>query len=218
MDATEAHPRLTFHDEVRPPVVVPGDGEVPGILAGIAVVVSDEIAVAMAVGSGRVGAAVVGASGRVVELGPRDCDEIVGMGDVEIAVGAIRDIVMIEPYVIGLALNRDGIIARGTARCRRVARVKRAVADRVADDLDVAKDDVGRPTHPDMSVDLGPAQTHNRLVRADGHSSRYQHALDVDHCSGRALDGTLQGRKGGDRDRRGVAASCGGTRRRGPTD
>jgi len=84
---------------------------VPGILAGIAVGVPDEIAEAMAIGAGRVGAGRVGARGRVVELGPRNCDEVAGMGDVEVAIGSIRDIVVIKPYVIGLTLNRYGVIA-----------------------------------------------------------------------------------------------------------
>ena len=179
MNLAEARARHALVHVVGPPVVVPGDVQLADV-GGHVVARADQVREAVAAGAGRVAAADVGAR-RVVELGPRDGHEVRAAGGVEVAVGPVGDVAVVDPDVVRVVLDRHRVVARRAADGRVEARVERAVAHAVADDLEVADDDVADVADVDVAVHLGAAQADDGLVRADDDSPRRQHALDVDH-------------------------------------
>ena len=149
---------------------------------------------------------VVGAR-RVVELGPRHGHEVGAVGDVEVSVGAVGDVAVVEPEVVRGAVDRHGVVPRRAADRRVVVGIERAVADAVADDLDVADDDVRRAAEPEVAVNLGAAQPDDRLVRADADLPGGEHALDVDDGGAGSGGGRGERRFGRHRLRRGISAA-----------
>ncbi len=136
-----AHPWLALDDVVGPPVVVPGHVERNrgGKARRGRIRTADQVGEAMTCGARRVVPFIVGAR-CVRELRPRDRDEIGIVGDVEVAVGAVLDGAVVEPDVMSVAIDRDGVVAGRAACARVVVRVERAVAHAVARDLNVPED------------------------------------------------------------------------------
>ncbi len=178
MDLPGARAGHSLRHVLGPPVVVPGDVQVTDV-DGQAVGRADQVREAVAFGAGRIVAAVVAARG-VVELGPGHGDEVGAVGDVQVAVGAVGDVAVVEPDVVRRAVHRHRIVARRAPHRDVIVRVQRAISDAVADDLQVADDDVRRAAEPQMTVHLGPAQAGDGLVRSDADLGGGKDAFDVD--------------------------------------
>ena len=103
-----------------------------------------------------------------MELGPGHGDIVGAVRDVEVTIGTIGDVAMINPDTVGVLLNGYGVIARRAPDRRIIVRIQRAIADRITHDLDIAQDHVRAATQLHVSVDLCPANACNRFVGSDG--------------------------------------------------
>src|SRR5262245_45638290 len=116
-----------------------------GVLGSVVVRVPNEIRELMTAGSpGRIDSAP-----RVMELRPRDGDEVRAVRDVEVAVGTVGNVVVIEPQMLTLSLHRDCV---GATRA-----VVRVVCTIEADDLETANNHVDRSVQSQMANKRGAA-------------------------------------------------------------
>ena len=143
MNLAVAIARHSLVDVLGPPVVVEGDVEVAHV-AGDVVGGADQVRVPVAARAGER----IGARRRVVELGPGDGDEIGPADDVEVAVGAVVDIVVIEPDVVRAVGYGDRIGA--------AAAVRGTVGAVVPHDGEVSDDDVDGSRQFEMAVNPAP--------------------------------------------------------------
>ena len=100
----------------------------------------------------------------------------------------------------------DGVAARRAADGRVEAGIERAVADAVADDGQVAEDDVGRAVHLDVAVQRSAAQADDGLVRSDGEVAGERSGDVEDARGGAAGVGVERGGRGHHGRRRRSAA------------
>src|SRR6478609_4981092 len=205
VDLAGARARHALVHVVRPPIMMPSDVQfalVPRNVVGRA----DQIRKAMPRVAGRIIAFGIFARG-IVKLGPRHGNEVRTFGDVQIAVGAVGNVAMVEPKVVRAVVDGDRVVARRTAHGLVVVRIERTITDTVADDLDVAHDHVRRTTEAKVAVDLSAAQTNDGLVRAHVDFARRELAGDVNHFRGSAGNGAGKGRERGHRLRRRIATT-----------
>src|SRR6478609_9849040 len=116
-----------------------------------------------------------------MKLGPRHGNEVRTFGDVQIAVGTVGNVAMVEPDVVRAVVDGDRVVTRRTAHGLVVVRVERTITHAVADDLDIAHDHVRRTTEAQVTVDLSPAETDDGLVRAHTDFARRELSGDVNH-------------------------------------